>query len=70
MSTVLDWTATGPNGPGYIADPAPCVLCGTPTILRSPRGKPCHKTCAETWADQHPTPLTATGTQLAIGGAA
>ena len=25
---------------------APCVICHQPAILRSPRGKPCHWTCA------------------------
>ena len=40
----LDWrTAT-------VEDPAPCVLCGKPALMRSPdRGVPCHKTCAERW---------------------
>jgi hypothetical protein len=32
----------------------PCVLCGKPTILRSPdKGVPCHKTCAEKWLETH-----------------
>lgn len=26
-----------------------CVLCGQPTWCWSPRGVPCHKTCAEVW---------------------
>lgn len=30
-----------------------CVLCGGPTPLRSDRGKPVHKVCAEDWIDQH-----------------
>ena len=29
-----------------VADPAPCVLCGQPAILRHPdTGLPCHKVC-------------------------
>ncbi|WP_326615099.1 hypothetical protein OG949_23820 [Streptomyces scopuliridis] len=32
----------------------PCVCCGTPTPLRSDRGKPVHKVCAEAWIDAHP----------------
>ena len=32
----------------------PCVLCGTPTPLRSDRDKPVHKVCAEEWIDTHP----------------
>ncbi|OMI84547.1 hypothetical protein BSZ07_38460 [Streptomyces sp. M1013] len=31
----------------------PCVLCDKPTPLRSDRGKPVHKVCAEDWIDQH-----------------
>ncbi len=53
MSTVLDWTARGPHGPGSVGAPAPCVICTVPTILRSPAGKPCHKCCAEAWLDQY-----------------
>jgi hypothetical protein len=34
---------------------APCVLCQQPAILRSPRGRPCHWTCALTWTQQHQT---------------
>jgi len=30
-----------------------CVLCYQPAILRSPRGKPCHWTCALAWANEH-----------------
>jgi hypothetical protein len=33
--------------------PAPCVLCRQPAILRSPRGKPCHWTCALAWVTGH-----------------
>ncbi|MFD7942372.1 hypothetical protein [Streptomyces sp. NPDC059744] len=32
----------------------PCVLCDKPTPLRSDRGKPVHKVCAEEWIDNHP----------------
>ncbi len=32
---------------------APYVLCQQPAILRSPRGRPCHWTCALTWTQQH-----------------
>lgn len=32
----------------------PCVLCDKPTPLRSDRGKPVHKVCAEAWIDAHP----------------
>jgi len=46
MGIVLDWRHTGSAGP-----PAPCVLCSKPAICRSPKGKPCHKTCAEAWLD-------------------
>jgi hypothetical protein len=35
------WTAAG--------QPAPYVICHEPAILRSPRGRPCHWTCALTW---------------------
>jgi hypothetical protein len=31
---------------------APCVICHEPAILRSPRGRPCHWTCALTWTQQ------------------
>ncbi|QMU79814.1 hypothetical protein GXW83_33065 [Streptacidiphilus sp. PB12-B1b] len=40
--------------------PAPCVLCDKPTNLRSDRGKPVHKVCAEDWTSTHPTTATAT----------
>jgi len=45
---VLDWRA------GHNTEfPRPCVLCGRPTTLVSPRGKHCHKTCAEAWTEQY-----------------
>lgn len=31
----------------------PCVLCDRPTPLRSDRGKPVHKVCAENWTATH-----------------
>jgi hypothetical protein len=31
----------------------PCVICDKPTPLRSDRGKPAHKVCAEAWIDAH-----------------
>ena len=35
---------------------APCVLCGKPSLLRSPdKQVPCHKTCAEHWLANHPS---------------
>lgn len=43
---VLDWSA------GSIGQPAPCVLCNQKTVMRSPRGVPCHKVCAEDWTRQ------------------
>jgi hypothetical protein len=45
---VLDWRHAD------IGDPAPCVLCGTPALCRSPaRDVPCHKGCAEAWITTH-----------------
>ncbi len=45
---VLDWRR-GPIGPL-----APCVLCGTPALCRSPvKDVPCHKGCAEAWITTH-----------------
>jgi hypothetical protein len=32
----------------------PCVLCTKPTPLRSDKGVPVHKVCAEDWLDAHP----------------
>ena len=46
MATVLDWSKSGSAGA-----PAACVICGRPTICRSPKGTACHKTCAEAWTD-------------------
>ncbi|WDZ86373.1 hypothetical protein [Micromonospora cathayae] len=51
----IDWSKSGSAG-----TPEPCVICGQPAICRSPKGKPCHKVCAESWATDHqqvdPTP--------------
>jgi hypothetical protein len=45
---VLDWRR------GTIGPLAPCVLCGIPTVCRSPaKDVPCHKACAETWIITH-----------------
>ena len=45
---VLDWRR------GTIGPLAPCVLCGTPALNRSPvKDVPCHKGCAETWITAH-----------------
>jgi hypothetical protein len=45
---VLDWRHGG------IGPLAPCVLCGTPAVCRSPvKDVPCHKGCAETWITGH-----------------
>src|SRR5690554_4047822 len=39
---LLDWRAAAVRGP------APCILCGGPSILRDPHdGAPLHRTCAE-----------------------
>ena len=47
---LLDWSsATHFDHSGDL----PCVICGKPTPLRSDRGKPCHKVCAENWLEQH-----------------
>ena len=47
---VLDWRR------GTIGPLAPCVLCGIPTVCRSPvKDVPCHKACAETWITGHAT---------------
>ena len=44
----LDWRH------GSIGPLAPCVLCGTPALCRSPvKNLPCHKACAETWIADH-----------------
>ena len=45
---VLDWRR------GQIGPLAPCVLCGSPALCRSPaRDVPCHKGCAENWITTH-----------------
>ena len=45
---VLDWRR------GTIGPLTPCVLCGIPTVCRSPvKDVPCHKACAETWITGH-----------------
>ena len=45
---VLDWRR------GNIGPLAPCVLCGTPALNRSPvKDVPCHKGCAEIWITAH-----------------
>lgn len=61
---VLDWRHR------HVLDtPRPCVLCGQPAFLLSPRGRPCHKTCAEAWHATHPrNPATNDG--LMGGGVA
>ncbi|MPY30153.1 hypothetical protein FNH09_02120 [Streptomyces adustus] len=33
----------------------PCALCARPTPMRSHRGEPAHKACAENWITAHPT---------------
>lgn len=39
---LLDWRAAAVRGP------APCILCGSPSLLRDPHdGTPLHRTCAE-----------------------
>jgi hypothetical protein len=47
----LDWRS--PEHFDHTGD-KPCVLCDKPTPLRSERGKPVHKVCAEAWIDTHP----------------
>jgi hypothetical protein len=45
---VLDWRH------GTVGPLAPCVLCGSPALCRSPaRNQPCHKQCAESWITAH-----------------
>lgn len=40
--TRLDWSRA------IVGDPAPCVACGRPALLRHPEtGRPHHKVCAE-----------------------
>ncbi len=64
---VLDWTRTGSAGPAR-----PCAICGLPAICRAPSGKPCHKTCAETWMVDHrpPNRAQADGAAPTLGVAA
>ncbi|MEV5242616.1 hypothetical protein AB0K89_26445 [Streptomyces cinnamoneus] len=45
----LNWRHYSHFGP-----PAPCVLCGTTTPLRSHAKEPVHKVCAEFWNSRHP----------------
>lgn len=44
-----------PDQRGWTANQhlAPCVICHQPAILRPPRGKPCHWTCAVKWVNGH-----------------
>lgn len=49
--TLLDWRAA--KHYDHTGD-QPCVLCDKPTPLRSDKGKPVHKVCAENWLDTHP----------------
>ncbi|MFI1245018.1 hypothetical protein [Enterococcus casseliflavus] len=53
---VLDWKASThwDYDAAEMGDPGLCVLCGTPSLLLSDKGEPCHKTCAEAWFEQHP----------------
>ncbi|MER7111912.1 hypothetical protein [Streptomyces sp. NPDC000229] len=46
---LLNWR----HGP-HFGPPAPCVLCGTTTPLRSHVKEPVHKVCAELWNSRHP----------------
>ncbi|MEU7164268.1 hypothetical protein AB0A70_06435 [Streptomyces morookaense] len=48
--TYLDWR--DPKHFDHSGD-KPCVCCGKPTPLRSDRGRPVHKVCAERWHDTH-----------------
>ncbi|MGW4442305.1 hypothetical protein [Streptomyces sp. NPDC004682] len=48
----LDWRAHRHFDAG---GDRPCCLCGIPTPLRSHRGEPVHKVCAEAWNDTTPT---------------
>ena len=49
------WTADEPGGP--------CVICGKPAILRSPRVKLCHWTCTMAWVSEHQDKPTSTNTE-------
>lgn len=46
--TVFDWSRT-------LKSPKTesCVICGHGTRQLSPKGKPCHKSCAEKWQNEH-----------------
>ncbi|MFF0486766.1 hypothetical protein [Streptomyces sp. NPDC004435] len=46
---LLDW-----RDGRHFGQPAPCVLCGTTTPLRSHAQEPVHKVCAELWNAAHP----------------
>lgn len=49
--TRLDWSRA------IIGDPAPCVACGRPALLRHPEtGRPHHKVCADRAAGDEKTP--------------
>ncbi|MEY9965935.1 hypothetical protein ABIA33_003990 [Streptacidiphilus sp. MAP12-16] len=50
--SLMDWR----DSKHWSETPKPCVLCDTPTHLRSERGKPVHKVCAEDWNDTRTTP--------------
>ncbi len=47
---LLDWRS--PEHFDHSGD-KPCVICTKPTPLRSDRGKPVHKVCAEEWIETH-----------------
>jgi hypothetical protein len=57
---VLDWRHTG----RVSTTSRPCVICQQPTLLISPRGKPCHKSCAERWITEHRPALARSITRL------
>ncbi|MEV6290188.1 hypothetical protein AB0M41_07035 [Streptomyces sp. NPDC051896] len=48
---LLDWRSSEHFDP---TGDKPCVICSKPTPLRSDRGEPVHKVCAEEWIDAHP----------------
>jgi hypothetical protein len=53
---ILNWRR------GSVLDVAvPCSICRQPTFVVSPRGTPCHKTCAEQWVEEHPAAVEGTG---------
>ncbi|WP_199823409.1 hypothetical protein [Streptomyces sp. NRRL WC-3742] len=49
---LLDWR----DSKHWAPKPAPCGVCDRPTNLRSDRGKPVHKVCAEQWLNRHQKP--------------